>query len=125
MILAAGAATRFGAPKQARLLPAVLARVRAAGVAELVVVLGAYVLDADAPTVRCPDWKRGPGASLRCGLQTLGETVEALAAKTDVKAQGQRKAAEIKQRIEEDPRPWVAAAALVAVVLIVRRRRRR
>ena len=77
MILAAGAATRFGAPKQALLLPAVLERVRAAGVAELVVVLGAYELDSDAPTVRCPDWERGPGASLRCGLRTLGETVEA------------------------------------------------
>jgi len=57
--------------------------------------------------------------------EDLGETVEALAAKTDVKAQAQRKAVEIKQQIEEDPRPWVAGAALVAVVLIVRRRRRR
>ena len=57
--------------------------------------------------------------------EDLGETVEALAAKTDVKAQAQQKAVEIKQRIEEDPRPWVAGAALVAVVLIVRRRRRR
>ena len=77
MILAAGAATRFGAPKQALLLPAVLEGVRAAGLAELVVVLGAYELDSDAPTVRCPDWERGPGASLRCGLRALGETVEA------------------------------------------------
>jgi CTP:molybdopterin cytidylyltransferase MocA len=77
VILAAGAATRFGAPKQALLLPPVLGRVRAAGVAELVVVLGAYELDSDAPTVQCPDWERGPGASLRCGLRMLGETVEA------------------------------------------------
>jgi CTP:molybdopterin cytidylyltransferase MocA len=77
VILAAGAATRFGAPKQALLLPPVLGRVRAAGVAELVVVLGAYELDSDAPTVQCPDWERGPGASLRCGLRALGETVEA------------------------------------------------
>ena len=77
MILAAGAATRFGAPKQALLLPAVLERVRAAGIDELIVVLGAYELDSDAPTVRCPDWERGPGASLRCGLRTLGETAEA------------------------------------------------
>ena len=77
VILAAGAATRFGAPKQALLLPAVLERVRAAGLAELVVVLGAYELDSDAPTIRCPDWELGPGASLRCGLRALGETVEA------------------------------------------------
>ena len=77
VILAAGAATRFGAPKQALLLPAVLERVRAAGLAELVVVLGAYELDSDAPTIQCRDWELGPGASLRCGLRALGETVEA------------------------------------------------
>jgi CTP:molybdopterin cytidylyltransferase MocA len=77
VILAAGAATRFGAPKQALLLPAVLERVRAAGVSELVVVLGAYEFDSDAPTIQCGDWQLGPGASLRCGLRALGETVEA------------------------------------------------
>jgi CTP:molybdopterin cytidylyltransferase MocA len=77
VILAAGAATRFGAPKQALLLPAVLERVKAAGLAELVVVLGAYELDLEAPTIQCGDWELGPGASLRCGLRALGETVEA------------------------------------------------
>ena len=25
--------------------------------------------------VRCPDWERGPGASLRCGLAALGDDV--------------------------------------------------
>ena len=77
VVLAAGAASRFGAPKQALLLPAVLERVRAAGIDELVVVLGAYELDSDAPTVRCPGWERGPGASLRCGLEALAAEVEA------------------------------------------------
>ncbi|MCP9484876.1 MAG: NTP transferase domain-containing protein [Gaiellaceae bacterium MAG52_C11] len=77
VVLAAGAATRFGAPKQALLLPAVLERVRAAGIGELVVVLGAHELDVDATTVRCPDWERGPGASLRCGLGALAADVEA------------------------------------------------
>ena len=77
VVLAAGAATRFGAPKQALLLPAVLERVRSAGVAEIVVVLGAHELETDARAVRCRDWERGPGASLRCGLETLSPEVAA------------------------------------------------
>jgi nicotine blue oxidoreductase len=77
VVLAAGAASRFGAPKQALLLPEVLDRVRAAGIDELVVVLGAHELESDAPTVRCEDWERGPGASLRCGLDALSPAVEA------------------------------------------------
>lgn len=77
VVLAAGAASRFGAPKQALLLPTVLERVRAAGIDEVAVVLGAHELAVDAPTVRCPDWERGPGASLRCGLDALTAGVEA------------------------------------------------
>ena len=77
VILAAGAATRFGSPQQRLLLPAVLERVRAAGLEELVVVLGAHEADVDAPSVRCPDWELGPGASLRCGLAALSAGAEA------------------------------------------------
>jgi CTP:molybdopterin cytidylyltransferase MocA len=77
VVLAAGAASRFGSPKQALLLPRVLARVRASAVDEVVVVLGAHEVEADARTVRCPDWALGPGASLRCGLAALGAEVEA------------------------------------------------
>jgi len=77
VVLAAGAASRFGSPKQALLLPAVLERVRAAGIDEIVVVLGAYELEPDAPAVRCREWERGPGASLRCGLEALPADVEA------------------------------------------------
>jgi CTP:molybdopterin cytidylyltransferase MocA len=72
VVLAAGAATRFGAPKQVLLLPAVLERL--AGVDQVVVVAGAHAL---AGAVHCPDWERGPGASLRCGLAALGPEVEA------------------------------------------------
>ncbi|MDX6518935.1 MAG: MobA-like transferase domain [Gaiellaceae bacterium] len=39
MVLAAGAATRFGSPKQRLLLPRVLERVRASAVDDVVVVL--------------------------------------------------------------------------------------
>jgi CTP:molybdopterin cytidylyltransferase MocA len=40
-------------------------------VEEVVVVVGAYELETNARVVRCPDWERGPGASLRCGLEAL------------------------------------------------------
>ena len=80
VVLAAGASTRFGSPKQRLLLGEVLARVRAArSVDEIVVVLGAHEVDTDARTVRCAEWEQGPGASLRCGLAALGPEVEAAA----------------------------------------------
>lgn len=78
MVLAAGAATRFGAPKQRLLLPAVLARLREAAVEDVVVAAGAYPLEAEGVrVVPCPDWELGPGASLRCALGALGPDVEA------------------------------------------------
>ena len=81
VVLAAGAATRFGSPKQQQLLPRVLERVAASPVDEIVVVEGAYELRresvADVRVVHCPDWEVGGGASLRCGLAALAEDVEA------------------------------------------------
>jgi CTP:molybdopterin cytidylyltransferase MocA len=77
VVLAAGAATRFGAPKQRLLLPHVLEHLRASPVHEIVVVSGAYELDVDERVVECPDWELGPGASLRCGLRALGPAMEA------------------------------------------------
>jgi nicotine blue oxidoreductase len=77
VVLAAGAATRFGGPKQRLLLDDVLAAVRAGGIAEIVVVAGAYELATDVRVVGCPGWEHGPGASLRCGLEALGPTADA------------------------------------------------
>jgi CTP:molybdopterin cytidylyltransferase MocA len=78
IVLAAGASTRFGSPKQAVLLEPILRRVReSAAISEVVVVLGAHEVDASARVVHCPEWERGPGASLRCGLAALGGDVEA------------------------------------------------
>jgi CTP:molybdopterin cytidylyltransferase MocA len=85
VVLAAGEATRFGAPKQRLLLPRVLERLAASPVDEIVVVSGAYELEPRSHkslqgavrVVDCSQWARGPGASLRCGLGALAEDVEA------------------------------------------------
>ena len=77
VVLAAGASRRFGEPKQRLLLPEVLARVQRSSVDDFLVVLGAHDVDTAAPTVRCPEWVRGPGASLRCGLAALPPETEA------------------------------------------------
>ena len=37
----------------------------------MLVVTGAHGLETDARVVHCPEWERGPGASLRCGLREL------------------------------------------------------
>jgi CTP:molybdopterin cytidylyltransferase MocA len=49
----------------------VLERVRQSSVDDVIVVLGAHDVEASARTVQCPDWERGRGASLRCGLRVL------------------------------------------------------
>ncbi len=78
VVLAAGASTRFGSPKQAVLLEPVLERVRdSAAIDDVVVVLGAHDVETSARSVRCWEWELGPGASLRCGLGALGDEVEA------------------------------------------------
>jgi CTP:molybdopterin cytidylyltransferase MocA len=84
VVLAAGEASRFGSPKQQLLVPEVLARVAQGPVDEIVAVEGAYPLALPRTSliqgsrvriVRCPEWRRGPGASLRCGLEALGADV--------------------------------------------------
>jgi CTP:molybdopterin cytidylyltransferase MocA len=76
VVLAAGASTRFGSPKQALLLEPIVQRLRPV-VDDVVAVLGAHDVQTTARVVHCPEWSRGPGASLRCGLTALGADVEA------------------------------------------------
>jgi CTP:molybdopterin cytidylyltransferase MocA len=81
VVLAAGASSRYGVspPKQVELLPSVLAALRQSTALDgIMVVLGAHEVTTDAWTVRCPDWPRGPGASLRCGLAALPADAEAV-----------------------------------------------
>src|ERR1700751_3645280 len=77
VVLAAGASSRYGdsPPKQTVFLPLVLAALHETRLDGVIVVSGAHELDVD--SVRCPEWERGPGASLRCGLAALGEETEA------------------------------------------------
>lgn len=77
VVLAAGASSRFGTspPKQAVYLPRVLGALRESCVDDVVVVSGAHALPVE--SVRCADWERGAGASLRCGLGALPRDAEA------------------------------------------------
>jgi CTP:molybdopterin cytidylyltransferase MocA len=84
VVLAAGASTRYGRPKQRELLPAVLDTLALAPVDDVVVVSGAHALDLgtldlgdgrQARLVHAADWENGPGASLRRGLAALDDEV--------------------------------------------------
>ena len=117
VVLAAGEASRFGAPKQRLLLPRVLERLAAAPVDEIVIVAGAYELEASsnsllqgspARVVHCEAWELGPGASLRCGLAALGEEVEAAVV---VLADGPHLAPMAVERVLE---AWREAGGVVA-----------
>ncbi|MDX6516079.1 MAG: hypothetical protein QOH73_1745 [Gaiellaceae bacterium] len=73
-----------------------LERLRTSCVDEIVVVAGAHELETDARVVRCSGWERGPGASLRCGLEALDAAVEAAVV---VLADGPRLAPEAVDRL--------------------------
>jgi nicotine blue oxidoreductase len=77
VVLAAGASSRYGSspPKQVELLPRVLSALRQSTIEDILVVSGAHALAVE--SVHCPDWERGPGASLRCGLAALPAGAEA------------------------------------------------
>ena len=77
VVLAAGAATRFGSPEAAaapRRASSRAARARSTRSSS------SPARTTSTPTrasSRCPDWERGPGASLRCGLAALPAGAEA------------------------------------------------
>ena len=54
-----------------------LAALSQSSVDDVVAVTGAYEVETDARIVHCDEWRRGPGASLRCGLVTLCHEAEA------------------------------------------------
>ena len=108
MVLAAGASTRYGGVKQHELLPPVLDALRATSVDEVVVVEGAHPLAAPgARIVHCEHWERGPGASLRCGLDALGPDVDRAVI---VLADGPELDPRSVDRLAEHPAPVAAAS---------------
>jgi CTP:molybdopterin cytidylyltransferase MocA len=109
IVLAAGEASRFGSPKQHLLLPRVLERLELTSVDEIVVVEGAYPLETpvDVLLAHCAEWELGPGASLRCGLATLGDEVEAAVV---VLADGPNLAPASVERVLEE---WRRAGGIV------------
>jgi len=90
IILAAGASTRLGEPKQLvtlggeRLLDRAVRVAREAGCAPVVVVLGASAETIlgecrlnDACIVMNPDWGEGMASSIRCGVRQLDDDCDA------------------------------------------------
>ena len=87
VVLAAGGAARFGSPKQLAELDgvpllqhAVDAMLAVPAIDPVVVVLGAEAAGVraavdfgDARTVECGDWREGMAASLRCGVEAVGD----------------------------------------------------
>src|ERR1044072_4961739 len=77
VVLAAGAGTRFGMPKalacEGQWLRNAVAALDDGGCDDVVVVLGAAVVDVPAPArpVRASDWAEGMSASLRAGISAL------------------------------------------------------
>ena len=90
LLLAAGGASRFGSPKQLAELEgkpllqhAVNALADVFAIERTVVVLGARADDIreaidfrGADVVVCEDWETGMAASLRCGVEALGDDVD-------------------------------------------------
>jgi molybdenum cofactor cytidylyltransferase len=90
LLLAAGGASRFGSAKQLAELDgmpllqhAVNALVEVFAISRTVVVLGARADDIrdaidfrGADVVVCEDWESGMAASLRCGVEALGDEVD-------------------------------------------------
>ncbi len=77
VLLAAGAGTRYGMPKilaaQGAWLRSAVAALAGGGCADVVVVLGAAIVDVPAPAraVIADDWRQGMGISLRTGLAAI------------------------------------------------------
>jgi nicotine blue oxidoreductase len=77
VLLAAGAGTRFGMPKvlaaQGEWLNCAVAALHRGGCDDVVVVLGAAIIDVPAPArvVVATDWSDGLSASLRAGLRAV------------------------------------------------------
>ena len=77
VVLAAGAGTRYGMPKvlagEGKWLRSAVSALHGGGCDDIVVVLGAAVVDVPAPArpVVAADWAEGMSASLRAGIAAI------------------------------------------------------
>jgi hypothetical protein len=77
----------------------------------------------ESPTQQTPEELRREIERTR---RELGETVDALSHRADVKEQARLKKDELRQQVSENPRPLVAVAGgIVGLVLLLRLIRRR
>jgi nicotine blue oxidoreductase len=82
IVLAAGAGTRFGMPKvlasEGHWLRSAIAALGDGGCDDVVVVLGAAVVDVPAParSVMATDWAEGVSASLKAGITALSDDAD-------------------------------------------------
>jgi hypothetical protein len=72
------------------------------------------------PEERTPEQIR---ADIDKTRKELGDTVESLAEKTDVKAQAKAKVEEVKEQARRDPKPFAIAGGVVVLFLLWRWRR--
>jgi hypothetical protein len=74
---------------------------------------------------RPPDEQEALRAEIEETRAELGETVEALSAKADIKGQAKAKLNEVSGQAKSNPAPFAAAAGGVAALLLIVRRLRR
>ena len=111
VILAAGGSARMGEPKQLLVLQGqpmvrrVTGAVCAAGLAQVVVVIGAHaqsvkeaIFDLDVDLVVNSAWREGMGTSVRAGIRTLSPEIQAALTAQGISYTGMRA---IEVRMEE------------------------
>jgi molybdenum cofactor cytidylyltransferase len=128
VVLAAGGASRFGSPKQLAgldgvplLQHAVDAVLAVPAIDPIVVVLGAQaervraaVDFGDARTVECADWADGMAASLRCGVEAVGDADWVVVTLGDQPRVTPQVIAAVMDRATTAPRGTVAVRATYA-----------
>jgi hypothetical protein len=74
------------------------------------------------PEERSPEQIR---ADIDRTREELGDTVEALAEKTDVKARAQAGAVQVQAKVKQDPKPFAIGVVVVVLILVLLWGRRR
>lgn len=109
VLLAAGAGIRYGMPKvlaaQGEWLCSAVDALAGGGCDDVVVVLGAAIVDVPAParSVVADEWRRGMGASLRTGLAAISDADYAVILTVDTPDIGADAVARVLGAAQESP----------------------